>query len=106
MERIDADVVVLLRGQIPQVSDIDIFLVRIPFASPAYRLVLNLPKKLQNALGGLSEVIFNPERRGGLGIVVLATGQTTPTSLAQFERLAKTYVCRPLHLIITDFFPP
>jgi hypothetical protein len=58
-------------------------------------------------LGVLSEVIFNPERKGVLGIVVLAPGQMTPTFLAQYEQLATTYVCRPLQLpvILTEFFP-
>ena len=63
------------------------------FSSPAYCLVIKFPKDLQNALGGLSQVIFNPNRRGGLGIVVLVPGRTTPASLAQFEQLALTYAC-------------
>jgi hypothetical protein len=63
-----------------------IFAWSVILSSPAYFLVIKIPKNLQNALGGLFDVIFNLKRRGGLGIVVLAPNETA--SLPQFEQLA------------------
>lgn len=102
MERRDVDVVVLLRGLVSGKSDISF--VSNLFSSQANCPVLKLPKDLQNALGGLFKVIFNPELRGDLGIVVLAPGQTTPACLAQFEQLSMTCVCSLLQLICLMLF--
>lgn len=71
-----------------------IFARSVIFSYPAYYCqLIKLLKDLKNALGGLSEVIFNLKRRGCLGILVLVPGQTTPFSLAQFEQLSTMYAC-------------